>query len=98
MRKGHEPLIARRCTISLVMTLSRKQVLLVCVGWFAIAAISVACWQKGKLPPLGEGPRIEYPSAERGHTGKHVMDDAVPHPVGQGVPQWGFGTDLSLLV
>jgi hypothetical protein len=35
-----------------------------CIGLFAVVGISVAYLQKGKSQPLGEGPRIDYPSGE----------------------------------
>jgi hypothetical protein len=45
--------------------MSRKSPLfwvLLCVGLFAVAAISVAHLRKSKVPPLRQAPRIEYPS------------------------------------
>jgi hypothetical protein len=35
--------------------------LFVCLILFAIASITFYYWRKSKLPPLGEGPLIEYP-------------------------------------
>ena len=45
--------------------MSRKSALLwvfLCLGLFAVAAISVGYWRKSKLSPPAEAPRIEYPS------------------------------------
>jgi hypothetical protein len=47
-----------------------KSILLRCIGWFAIAAVPVACSQKGKL---GESPNIQYPSGEMSQSAKELF-------------------------
>jgi hypothetical protein len=50
-----------------------KPTWIVHIAWFAIALIPIACSQKDKLTPLGEGPRIEYPSAEMSQSAKELF-------------------------
>jgi hypothetical protein len=47
-----------------------KSILLLCIGWFAVATVLVACSQKGKL---GEGPNIQYPSGEMSQSAKELF-------------------------
>jgi hypothetical protein len=47
-----------------------KSRLLLCIGWFAIATVPVACSQKGKS---GEGPIIQYPSGEMSQSAKELF-------------------------
>jgi len=86
--------------------MSRKSALfwvLLCVGLLAVAAISVAHLRKGKVTPLGQAPRIEYPSETMTQLARQEflqgsfsfikdMQDLPPSVVGafteQGVPAW----------